>query len=143
MLEHAAHKPFRAAALLRDRLASETDCADVYADLLSAVPGFTVVDTRIEQAYEAGHVPGAVNIPHRRITVAALTRHDIPVTDLVITYCAGPHCNASTRGALRLSELGRVVKEMPGGMFGWVSEGFPVARGPAPASLRELTVVRR
>jgi len=38
---------------------------------------------------------------------------------LVITYCAGPHCNASTKGALRFATLGRAVKEMPGGIDGW------------------------
>ena len=41
-----------------------------------------------------------------------------------VTYCAGPHCNGATRGALRLAKLGRPVKIMPGGVTGWLDEGF-------------------
>jgi rhodanese-related sulfurtransferase len=120
-------------------LSFEADCADVFTDLRAGITGFTVIDTRPEKHYEAGHVPGALNIPHRRLGAASLAAHGVPATSVLITYCAGPHCNASTRGALRLSELGREVKEMPGGMLGWMAEGFPVASGPAPSSLHDLT----
>lgn len=136
MLEHAAAAPKTAAVHFRDRLSFEADCADVHADLIAGITGFTVIDTRAATHYEQGHVPGAINLPHRRITAAALAEHGVPRSDLLVTYCAGPHCNASTRGALRLSELGREVKEMPGGMLGWVAEGFPVATGPDASGSR-------
>jgi rhodanese-related sulfurtransferase len=45
-----------------------------------------------------------------------------------VTYCAGPHCNASTHAALRLAELGVPVKEMLGGFDFWVRDGYPVER---------------
>lgn len=48
---------------------------------------------------------------------------------LVVTYCAGPHCNGAARGALRLAQLGRPVKIMAGGITGWVDEGFGLATG--------------
>lgn len=139
VLEHSAALPVTAAAHFRSRLSFEADCADVYADLVAGMSGFTLVDTRNEAAYEAGHVPSAINIPHRRLTLDVLGEFGVPATDLLITYCAGPHCNASTRGALRLSELGREVKEMPGGILGWASEGFPVVGGAVASSLRDLT----
>ena len=46
---------------------------------------------------------------------------------LFVVYCAGPHCNGSTRAALRIAQLGRPVKEMIGGITGWRDEGFALA----------------
>jgi rhodanese-related sulfurtransferase len=39
-------------------------------------------------------------------------------------YCAGPHCNATEKAAIRLAKLRRPVKKMIGGVTGWVDEGF-------------------
>jgi len=46
-----------------------------------------------------------------------------------VVYCAGPHCNGSTKAAIRLSQLGRAVKEMIGGVAGWIDEGFTLVEG--------------
>jgi rhodanese-related sulfurtransferase len=35
---------------------------------------------------------------------------------LYVTYCDGIGCNASTKGALKLAELGYKVKELMGGI---------------------------
>ena len=124
VLDHPAATPAEAAAHFAARLSYETDCSDLGADLAAGVGGFLVIDTRAPSLYEAGHVPGAVNLPHRRITAEVVAA--LPPEVLLVTYCNGPHCNASTRGALRLAALGRQVKEMPGGMDGWIREGLPV-----------------
>jgi rhodanese-related sulfurtransferase len=52
-----------------------------------------------------------------------------PRETLFVTYCAGPHCNGADRGALRLARLGRPVKNMVGGITGWLDEGFELAAG--------------
>lgn len=135
VLDHPAADAATALAHFRQRLAFEADCADLYADLLNGIEGLTVVDTRSAEHYRAGHVPGAVSLPHRRISEASLAALGVAAHDLVVTYCAGPHCNASTRGAVRLAGLGRPVKEMPGGLAGWRAEGFPVAVGDDPSDL--------
>jgi rhodanese-related sulfurtransferase len=122
---HDAADPAIAAAHFEARLTFEADCSDVAADLAAGVADFIVVDCRSPQAYMRGHVPGAINLPHRRITAETVERR-LPPDRLLITYCNGPHCNASTRGALRLAQLGRRVKEMPGGMVGWNAEDLPV-----------------
>ncbi len=49
---------------------------------------------------------------------------DYPMDTLFVTWCAGPHCNGATRGAIRLARLGRPVKIMIGGITGWLDEGF-------------------
>lgn len=130
VLEHPAAGAAAALTHFAGRLAYEADCADVAADIASGVRGFVVVDCRSPELFAAGHVPGAVNIPHRRMDAATVSER-LPGDDLVVTYCNGPHCNASTRGALRLAELGRRVKEMPGGMSGWLLESLPVETGAA------------
>lgn len=131
--ETAAAPPDRAAEYFAEKLAFETDCADVYEALLGSAPGFVLLEARGPAAYTRGHVPGALNLPHRAITEAALAPW--PRDALFVVYCAGPHCNGADRAALRLARLGRRVKTMPGGMAGWIAEGFPVAMGEAPGSL--------
>lgn len=124
VLEHPAAEPADATVHFAGRLSFEADCADVAADITAGVTGVVVVDCRTPALYAAGHIPGAVNIPHRRIDAGAVAT--LPPDALIVTYCNGPHCNASTRGALRFAALGRRVKEMPGGWDGWLREGLPV-----------------
>lgn len=118
----------------RARLAFETDPADVYADLSAGVQGFVVIDARTPEFYARGHVPGAINIPHR--TISAETTAHLSKDMLLVTYCDGPGCNASLKAAVKFSELGFRVKEMTGGWDWWVRvDGLPVATGDAPTSV--------
>ena len=103
----------------------ETDCWDVSDALASGTPGFVLLDVRGPALFARGHVPGAVNLPHGKIVASKLAQY--PSDTLFVTYCAGPHCNGATRGALRLAELGRPVKVMIGGVTGWLDEGFELA----------------
>ncbi|WCO65641.1 rhodanese-like domain-containing protein [Iamia majanohamensis] len=130
-----AAPPADAARHFRARLAFETDPADLAAHLRDGPDDVVVVDTRSPEAYAAGHLPGAVNLPHATIDAAALGA--LPPDALVVTYCWGPACNAATKGAARIAALGRAVKEMPGGIAAWTAEGFAVTtgaptRGPGP-----------
>jgi rhodanese-related sulfurtransferase len=108
-------------------LAFETDCWDVHAALAAGHPCFVVLDVRSAEAFAAGHVPGAVSLPHRRITEKNLAAH--PGDALFVVYCAGPHCNGADKAALALARLGRPVKKMIGGFTGWNDEGFALSRG--------------
>jgi rhodanese-related sulfurtransferase len=103
----------------------ETDCWDVHASLTHSPPGFVLLDVRGPGAYTAGHVPGAVNLPHRRINERALAAY--PDDTMFVVYCAGPHCNGADKAAVRLARLGRPVKKMIGGVEGWKDEGFELA----------------
>lgn len=108
-------------------LAFETDCWDVHAALTAGHPGFVVLDVRSPEAFAAGHVPGAVSLPHRRINEKNLAPH--PGDALFVVYCAGPHCNGADKAAVALARLGRPVKKMIGGFTGWNDEGFELSRG--------------
>ena len=104
------------------RLAFETDCSDVHASQHAGDVDFVLVDVRGPLAYERGHVPGAINLPSRTLTAEALAAY--PKTTLFVVYCAGPHCNGANKAAVRLATLGYPVKEMIGGVMGWLDEGF-------------------
>ncbi|MFW6084013.1 MAG: rhodanese-like domain-containing protein [Gemmatimonadota bacterium] len=108
----------------RGRLSMETDPADVHLDLERAPDRILVLDVRSPEAYEACHVPGAVNLPHR--TISAKTTASIERGRTLVVYCWGPGCNAAQKGAARLAELGFRVKEMIGGLEYWRREGHDV-----------------
>ncbi|MBM3117168.1 rhodanese-like domain-containing protein [Jeongeupia naejangsanensis] len=111
------------------RLALETDCSDVHAAMQSGAPGFVLLDVRGPTAHAAGHVRGAVNLPHRDISAERMAAW--PAATLFVVYCAGPHCNGADKAALQLARLGRPVKLMLGGIAGWRDEGFALDDGAA------------
>ncbi len=105
------------------KLAMETDCADVHHALASGEPDFVLLHAvGMPDAFERRHIPGAVHLPHRLISQAALSPW--PADTLFVVYCAGPHCNGADQAALKLARLGRKVKVMIGGLTGWADEGF-------------------
>lgn len=112
-------------ALARDHFAAEfafeTDCSDVH-DALAKGADFVLLDVRGPDLFAAGHIAGAINLPHGKIIQSKLAPW--PEDTVFVTYCAGPHCNGAARGALRLAGLGRPVKIMAGGVAGWLDEGF-------------------
>ncbi|MEV4334042.1 rhodanese-like domain-containing protein [Streptomyces sp. NPDC049597] len=115
--------PAAAAAYFRASLAFHTDPSDVAAALAAdGDPGFVLLDSRSAEAWDQGHVPGAVHLPTALIPEQAEALLDKAVP--VVTYCWGPACNGGARAALALAELGFRVKEMLGGFEYWVREGF-------------------
>lgn len=104
----------------------ETDCWDVHSVIGTPQQDFVLLDVRGTEKYAEGHVPGAVDLAHRKIIGSKLA--DYPADTLFVTYCAGPHCNGAARAAIRLARLGRPVKIMPGGVTGWLDEGFDLVR---------------
>nr|WP_175799808.1 rhodanese-like domain-containing protein [Burkholderia anthina] len=108
----------------------ETDCWDVHDALASGAPDFVLLDVRGPDLFARGHVPGALNLPHRKIVAGKLADH--PADTLFVVYCAGPHCNGAARAAIRLARLGRPVKLMIGGVTGWLDEGFALSNDGQP-----------
>jgi rhodanese-related sulfurtransferase len=110
-----------------ERLSFETDCWDVHDAMSRNVADFVLLDVRGPQLFETSHVPGAINLPHGKMTERKMS--EWPQDTVFVVYCAGPHCNGTDKAALRLGRLGRKVKVMIGGMTGWADEGFAFASG--------------
>jgi rhodanese-related sulfurtransferase len=80
-----------------------------------------VIDARSPEAHQKEHIPGAINIPHRKMN--EVTTNGLDRSALVVTYCDGIGCNASTKGALNMARLGFRVKELIGGLDWWKRDG--------------------
>lgn len=135
VLSTGVASPVEASAFFEAQLAYRTDPADLAADLLSGVEGIVVIDTRSPAHYAEGHIPGAINFPHRTMnaaSTAALLRDKA-----YVCYCDGIGCNGSTRGAYKLAALGLRVKELIGGLHWWRQDGFAVATGGEAGVLLE------
>lgn len=100
----------------------ETDCWDVHHAISNGRQDFVLLDVRSEQSFAQGHVEGAINLPHHKISTQSLGEY--AEDTLFVVYCAGPHCNGADKAAIRLAQLDRPVKKMIGGVCGWLDEGF-------------------
>ncbi|HEY3948704.1 rhodanese-like domain-containing protein [Phenylobacterium sp.] len=117
------------------KLTFEADCWDVHDAMSRGDQDFVLLDVRAPDTYAAGHVPGAINLPHGKIIESRMAAW--PADTTFVVYCAGPHCNGADRAASRLARLGRPVKLMIGGAVGWLDEGFQHVFGAEPGSLSE------
>ena len=105
----------------QQKLQFEYDSWDLN-DALSRNEKVVAIDARSAEAYQKEHIPGAVNIPHRTMTIEATAHLDKSI--LYVTYCDGIGCNASTKGALNMVNLGFQVKELIGGIDWWKRDGY-------------------
>ena len=133
--EVSAAAPAEAEAHFADKFRFMTDCWDVHHALETGAARFVLLDVRSPSLYEKGHVPGALSLPHGKITERRMS--EWPEDTLFVVYCAGPHCNGADRAAMKLARLGRPVKLMMGGVTGWLDEGFWLMIGAEPGHVSE------
>jgi len=83
----------------------------------------TVLDVRPQEEYEAGHVPGAVNVP-----LAKLEQYleKLSPEQEVVAYCRGPHCILAFDAVATLRARGFKAKRLQDGFPEWQSAGLPI-----------------
>jgi Rhodanese-related sulfurtransferase len=81
-----------------------------------------VIDARSKESFDDEHISGAVNIHHKLMSPETTAHLDKNV--LYVVYCSGIGCNASTKGSLKMSQLGFKVKELIGGLEWWKRENY-------------------
>jgi rhodanese-related sulfurtransferase len=116
-----------------DKLAFEMDPSDLFAALNNGEK-IIALDARKPFGYEAEHIPGALNIPHREMNEQTTKHLDRDV--VYVTYCDGIGCNASTKGALNMARLGFKVKELMGGIEWWKFDGYETEGTKAAKGLK-------
>jgi hydroxyacylglutathione hydrolase len=89
-----------------------------------------VLDVRAPEEYAAGHVPGAVNIPHDQV---ADRLAEIPKDKDVVLYCRSGRRSALA-GEVLVGNGYQRLQLMQGDMPGWVAKGWPVATPRDPAA---------
>jgi len=83
----------------------------------------TVLDVRPREEFEAGHLPGAVNIPMDRLE-SELAR--LPKKREVVAYCRGPYCLMSFDAVLKLRQRGWKARRLNEGYPQWKAAGLPI-----------------
>ncbi len=85
-----------------------------------------IIDARSEEAFNKGHIPGAINIPHDRfVDYFNYLNKTVPKEALVICYCVSRTCDFSDHVAEELRILGyENVKIFRDGMEAWEEAGF-------------------
>jgi hydroxyacylglutathione hydrolase len=97
-------------------------------DVLSA--GAELVDVRNSSEFEAGHLPGAVNLPLGRL---AERMDELPRGRTLVIHCQSGARAGVAAGLLASRGFGD-VRHLAGDYAGWTKAGRPVERGePVPA----------
>ncbi|HBE92471.1 MAG TPA: ArsR family transcriptional regulator [Gammaproteobacteria bacterium] len=83
----------------------------------------TVLDVRPVEEFNAGHVPGAINVP-----LSELEHHleDLSPDQEIVAYCRGPHCILAFDAVAKLRKSGRQARRMEDGFPEWKLAGLPV-----------------
>ncbi|KAB2917515.1 MAG: metalloregulator ArsR/SmtB family transcription factor [Hyphomicrobiaceae bacterium] len=86
----------------------------------------TVIDVRPAEEYEAGHIPGAINLP-----VGDLQRHlgKLPRNREIVAYCRGAYCVLAFDAVRQLRARGFRARRLADGLPEWKAGGRPVATG--------------
>jgi rhodanese-related sulfurtransferase len=113
-----------------DKLAYEIDSWDLKVARENG-ENVVVIDARSPEAYAAGHIPGAISLPHRQMDATSTAQFGRDA--LIVVYCDGIGCNASTKGALTMARMGFRVKELIGGLDWWKRDGHTIETGAAPS----------
>jgi rhodanese-related sulfurtransferase len=93
-------------------------------------PALFVLDVRSPEEFAAGHVPGAVNIPHDQV---ASRLAEIPKNKEVVLYCRSGRRSGLAAEALEANGY-KDLRLMQGDMPGWEKAGLPVeGAGQKPA----------
>ncbi len=91
------------------------------------------VDARNDEAYEKGHIPGAIQADHYELDyyVENLLQF-APSADKIVVYCNGGSCEDSVLMCQDLLELGidkSVIYLYEGGWKAWEASGAPIETG--------------
>ena len=101
------------------------------ADLLMKLgqSGVVLLAGRAPEEFAAGHIAGAVNIPHDQLANRASELPQDRNTEIAV------YCRSGRRSALALDWLGtqgyQRLRHLDGDFLGWQAAGRPVATAPA------------
>jgi rhodanese-related sulfurtransferase/DNA-binding transcriptional ArsR family regulator len=83
----------------------------------------TVLDVRPSEEYEAGHIPGALNVPLDKIKQHLAT---LPKDQQIIAYCRGEYCVLAFEAVATLRKKGFTARRLEEGYPEWRAAGLPI-----------------
>ena len=103
--------------------------------------GAQLVEVLPDEEYAEEHLPGAIHLPLKSLTVQAA--HKLDKTRPVIVYCWDALCDLSPRAAQHLERFGfSPVYDYTTGKADWIAAGLPT-EGPGPGSPRVTAAMVR
>lgn len=88
---------------------------------------FKLVEVLPEDSFKQGHIPGAVNLPLEQLSARAGI--NLKKSDTIIVYCGGYACQASTKAAEALLNMGyKKTLDFKGGKKTWVGAGLELEK---------------
>jgi rhodanese-related sulfurtransferase/DNA-binding transcriptional ArsR family regulator len=82
-----------------------------------------LVDVRPAEEYVAGHIPGAISIPHDELEGRL---RELPRDQEVVAYCRGPYCVFADQAVATLKGKRRKARRLEGGLPEWKTAGLAV-----------------
>ena len=82
-----------------------------------------VLDVRPETEYAAGHIPGAVSLPHDQLAARIA---ELPASAEIVAYCRGRYCVFAPSAVRLLRAQGLTARPLEGGLPEWRRAGLPV-----------------
>lgn len=90
--------------------------------LMESQSGYVLLDVRRPDEFEAGHIPGAINLPNEEIGTEEIPA--LPDKDqLILVYCRSG--NRSKQASEKLAALGYTNVVEFGGILDWPGETVP------------------
>lgn len=114
-------------------LVDHTRAVELFRDPRFAEGRIVFVDARDDQHFQAGHIPGALQLDHYRVEQYATTV--LPaclIAEQIVVYCNGGNCEDSELAAIDLIEFGIPASKLVvdrGGIEEWRRHGLPVETG--------------
>lgn len=115
LAEAAAKVPFMALDELNRRLGGND-------------PGFVILDVREQEAFQAGHIPGAVHLPRGQLELRVNSALPDP-TVRIVTCCEFGKISTLAAATLRELGYGRAAA-LDGGVKAWKEAGYAVEVSP-------------
>lgn len=85
-----------------------------------------VIDVRPAGEFQAGHIPGAINIPIEELPKQL---KKLPGNQEIVAYCRGPYCMLAFEAVDKLREAGFQARRLEDGFPEWKAENRPVETG--------------
>lgn len=121
---------FQQAFISRDQFPGLAFITIAETEDLWASQGAVFVDSRPQDEFNRGHIPGAISVPLeevKRNNREILSR--IPEGKLLVVYCEGGDCLTSLNLAKILYQQGfREIRIFSGGWEEWLSSGLPMEK---------------
>ncbi len=105
----------------------------LHEDPAFAAGAYLFVDARDDEQFEAGHIPGAVQLdPYHIERYLDAVMAAVPGCLRIVVYCTGGKCEDSEFAATDLASLGVPTSQLAvyvGGIEDWAARGMPMQTG--------------